>query len=233
MKKYTNLFSVLFLLLGGAAYWLHQQIYIQSVDAMGLIIRGSWLEMALWALTAVAAVLAIVLSRKCTVQLCKPLVGVIGCLIYACGALTLIPGVPKGPEMLGLLYRGVAALTVVSMAGICIMRILGKEPHFALEIAPCILGILQLVECYQLWSERPLVLNYFFGVGAVLCLMLFSYHRLERSAKLPNKALYPISGLLGCFFCVAAARQGEFTLFFLAAAFWMAAEMTGLTPAEA
>lgn len=223
-------YSVLFLVLGAVGLVLYRLIFRTAVGADGLIIRYTLPEILLWGLTACAAAGAVVLPRKCTVGQAKPLIGALGSLVYAAGVCTLLLTDPKGPAMLGMAYRGTAGLTVVSLVAGAIMQLRGREPHFAVTVAPCLMAILQLVECYQLWSERPLVLLYFFGLGAVLCVMLFSYHVMARIAKLPHKAMYSVCGLAGVFFCCVAAGQADFSIYFAAAALWMTAEMTALTP---
>lgn len=229
----TTFYSAVYALMGAAAVLLYRQAFLMSTDASGLLVRGSMPEVVLWVLTVCAVLGAVVLSRKNAVGDPGSVMGILGSLIFAAGIYTLLQEPAKGPEALTLMYRGVACLTMVSLAAAAVFRLMGKTPHFVLEIAPALLGILQLVECYQLWSERPLILNYFFGLGAVLCLMMFSYHRMARSAKLPHSIAYPISGLLGTFFCLAAVPQGDFSMFFGAAGLWMAVEMTALTEQEA
>lgn len=230
MKLSKNTFySALYALLGAAGVLLYRRAFSVSTDDMGLLVRGSVPEILLWVLTACAAAGAVVLCRKCTVGDPHPVAGILGNLVYIAGCFTILQEPVKGPELLTLCFRGAACLTMVCLAGSIVFYAMGKKPHFLLELAPALLAFLLLVECYQMWSERPLILNYFFGLGAVLCLLIFSYHRLERSSGLPFKAMYPITGLLGVFFCLAAVPQGDFSLFFAAAGLWMAAEMTALT----
>lgn len=228
----TTFYSALYALLGAAGVLLYRQAFAASTDEMGLLVRGSLPEILLWVLTACAAAGAVVLSRKCTVGDPHPVAGILGSLVYIAGIFTLLREPVNGPELLTLLFRGAPVLTMVCLAASIVFYALRRKPHFLLELAPALLAFLLLVECYQLWSERPLILNYFFGLGAVLSLLLFSYHRLERSAQMPCKALYPITGLLGVFFCLAAVPQGDFSRFFAAAALWIAAEMTSLAEQE-
>lgn len=223
-------YSVLLLVLGAVGLLLYRCVMTGAIGADGLVIRYTLPEIVLWALTACAAVLSVVLTRKCTVGQSGKIPCALGSLIYALGVVTLFTAAAKGPAPLVMIYRGVAGVTILSLVVTAVLRLLGKEPHYLLSVGPCLLGVMQLVECYQLWSERPLVLKYFFGLGAVLSVMVFSYHAMARAAKLPYKALYGISGLLGAFFCCVAVGQGDFAAYFAAAALWITAEMTALTP---
>ena len=76
------------------------------------------------------------------------------------------------------------------------------------------------------------LMNYLFGLGAVLCLVLSAYHRMARAAGLPDKPWHYSVGLLAEYFCAAAVAQGVYVSFFCAAAVWMMAEMSRLRPAE-
>lgn len=232
MKK-TNAYSLLALLLGAIGWVLYGQIFRTSMDAEKLIVRGSLPEILLWVLAAVVLVGAYFLTQKTVVGQPNRWLGTAGCLIYAAGVASLLMEEPQGPELLTLIYRGVACLTVVCLAASACMRLLDRRPWFLLEVGPCLMAILQLVECYQLWSERALVLRYVFGVGAVLSLMLFAYHRMADNAGLPSKRVHAYAGLLSCFFGCLAAAGGEFSLYFAASALWAAMEMTALQPAEA
>lgn len=232
MKK-TNVYSLLALVLGAAGFGLHRMIFRTGLDAQKLVVRGTLPEILLWVLAAGVLVGAFLLAGKTKVGQPNRWLGTLGCLLYAAGISSLLMENPQGPEMLTMAYRAVACLAIACLAASACMRMLDRKPWFVVEVGPCLMAILQLVECYQLWSERPLVLNYVFGVGAVLFVMLFAYHRMADNAGLPAKRMYAYAGLAGIFFSCVAAAQGDYSVYFAASALWVAAEMTALQPAEA
>lgn len=218
---------VFYMLLGLVGCWLYWAIYSRGEQ---ILTRGTLPEILLWVLTAAVFAGAFVIIRGTQVGEIQRGVAWVGNIVYALGTATLMLESPKGPAGLILLYRTFVCLSAAALLAELLTAKSGKTVKFLVKFPPCVLALLHLVECYQLWSEKPLVLDYFFGLGAVLCLMMFSYHRLARSVDLPAKAIQPLCGLLGSFFGVVAAMQGEFTLFFAAAAVWMMAEMTNLQP---
>lgn len=215
-----KLIAPIYLLLGAAGAGLYRAIYAFSLDARELVIRGSIYEIALWALTAVVLLSAVVISSKTRVEaIGNP--PILACLIYALGIFTLTLENAKGPVPLTMLYRIMTWAAIASLLASVLLRIFRKPHHFLLDVAPCILCILHLVECYQLWSEVPQLTDYVFGLGAILCIVLFAYHNMAFRAKLPGKRVYVFAGLAGIFFCCVAAAGTVFELYFLSTAVWM------------
>lgn len=215
-----KLIAPIYLILGAAGAGLYRAIYSFSLDERELVVRGSIYEIALWVLTAAVLVSALVISCKIRVE-ANGNPPVLGCLIYALGIYTLIFVEGEGPAPLVLLYRIMTYASIVSLLLAMVLRLLQKPHHFLLDISPCVLCILHLVECYQLWSEVPQLTDYVFGLGAILCAVLFAYQLMALRAGLPGKRIYVFAGLAGIFFCCVAAAGTGFALYFLGTALWM------------
>lgn len=212
--------SLIYLLLGASGAGLHRMIYSRALDDRGLIVPGNVYGIVLLVLTAAALLGAVAVSTKTKVTANgKP--PVVGCIVYALGIWSLTLTGAKGPAPLVLLYRTVTYAALVSLALMVILRLLGKPHYFLLDVCPCLLCILHLVECYQLWSEVPQLMDYVFSLGAILCAMLFSYHNMAMRAELPGSRVYVFAGLAGIFFCCIAAMQNVFPYYFLSTAVWM------------
>lgn len=216
-----KLIAPIYLLLGAAGAGLYRAIYAFALDERELVVRGSIYEIALWVLTAAALLSAVAVSSKTRVE-ANGNPPVLGCLVYAFGLFTLTLTDAKGPAPLIMLYRIMTWAAIASMLVSVVLRFFRKPHHFLLDLAPCILCILHLMECYQLWSEVPQLTDYAFGLGAILCAVLFAYHIMAIRAGLPGKKVYVFAGLAGIFFCCVAAAGTRFELYFLCTAVWMA-----------
>lgn len=222
-----------FLVLGVIAQSVYRWLYTLVEDPVSGLLPGfTAAECMLWALVALAAVGAFLFTRKTSLAPAGPLAGVGGNVLFALGAATLLLEPVQGPAGLVVAYRGFCLLAVVSLLAMAFLRGTGRKVPFLLELGPCLMCIMLMLECYQLWSEVPQLTNYVLGLGAVLCLALEGYFRLARAAGLPEKSWYHAIGLLGIFFCAAAVAQGDFTWFFTAAAVWLAGTYAGLRPGE-
>jgi len=234
------------LILGAAAGLLLRQLLFVQLDERGLIIPGTAMQAIVWVLSAVAAAAAVYPCLKAQLSPAGKISGMAS-IVMAAGMGTVLTETITGPAVLVMLHKIVLIAAAVLLLGAGIQALLHKqtvpadtEPEdesgdaapaapasllsllpYAAAAALSVFSILQLVVCYQRWSERPQLLAYFFGVGAVLCIMVYAYGLLEREAGMACRKLTVFSGTLGIFFAAAAAGQGEFTLFFAAAALWM------------
>ncbi len=235
MKKNvkTAYLAPVYLILGIITQGVYRWLYTCVEDeTSGLLPAFTVPELLLWALIAAAAVGAFLLTRKTVLDAPSRMIGVGGNVLFAVGVATLLLEDPRGPAGLVTAYRAACVLAAVSLAVSAFLQGSGRKVPFLLELCPCLMCILQMLECYQLWSEVPQLTNYVLGMDAVLCLALVGYFRLARAAGLPDKCWYHAIELLGAFFCTAAMAQGSFTWFFTTAAVWLAGSCTGLRPAE-
>jgi len=227
-------YSIGYLVLGFAAGGLYHWLYTGFMQdkASMLLAGGSVAEILLWVLTALAAVGAFVLCRRKGIPQPSRLLGAFGDLVFAAGVASLWLEEPHGPVVLVRLYQVFICAGAASMFVSAVLRARGKKQNFLLEIAPCVLCILQLVECYQLWSEVPQLMDYVLGVGAILFLTLTAYHRMARVAGLKTCPRHYAFGLLSVYFCCAAVFQGDSAPFYAAAAIWVMTDLTALTAVE-
>lgn len=226
MNRKLQFLPPVMLVLGLAACFLHHETFTH-LDAAQILVRGSLPEILLWVVTAAAALAAFVGHNVKFGASFAP-VAAAGDLAFAVGIYTLLQFEAKGPEPLKRVYQGVILLAIVCLVVMAVMRLLGKTPFYILHLGPSLLCLAHLVECYQLWSEKPLLLDYFFGLGAVLCLMLSAYHRLAAAAKLPEGRDRTVCCLLGIFFCTVAVMQVEFPIFFASGVVWLLANATAV-----
>lgn len=227
MKKY----SWLFLIPGALGAWLYRMIFIVALDESELIVRGGWAEVCLWVLTAGVFIAAAVLCRKEDAPGENP--PLVASLALACGTFLLTRAEYTGPAPLILVFRVSAYAACASAVLAAVLWLLKKNHAFALDIAPCLMGILHMVVCYQMWSEIPQLLEYFFSLGAVLCVALFGYQLMAAHAKLPGGKMLTFSGLLGIFFCCTAAVGSNFSEYALCMAVWMIGNLTCSNRSEA
>lgn len=236
MKKSMNygMLAPVFLVLGAAAMLVRRWLFTRVEDSIAYLLpRLTLPEVILWVLTAAAIVSAFILTRKTALTVPAAGIAVAGDVLLAGGILLLFFEDVPGPSALVLTYRVFCVLAVLSLLASALLTGIHKKVPFLLHLSPCILLVLHLLICYQLWSEVPQLMNYVLGLGAVLCLALAGYFRLARAAGLPEKCWYHAIGLLGIYFCAGAAGQGTFGFFFTAAAIWLACTYAGLRPAEA
>lgn len=233
-EKQLRLLPPIFLLLGLGAWELQNRLFANHVEdpVSGLLPPATVPEILLWVLTACVIIAAFLLPRKAKMGQGGKITGSLSDVFFAAGVLTLLLEPLKGPAALVLIYKAFCIITAVCLAVTAVLRLLNKTPFFLLSVAPCVLCVLQLMEYYQSFSEVPQLMNYLFGLGAVLCLVLSAYHRMARAAGLPDKPWHYSVGLLAEYFCAAAVAQGVYVSFFCAAAVWMMAEMSRLRPAE-
>ena len=232
--KYINLLPPVSLLLGLAAWQLHSWLYRTQVEdpVSGLLPFGTLPEILIWVLTGCVLLGAFLLTRHVRMGAEKPIIGALSDAFFAAGILTLLLEPTKGPAALVLVYRVFCVAAALSLAVGAVMQLLKRKPFFLLEVSPCVLCVLVMLEYYQFFSEVPQMMNYVLGLGAVLCLSLGSFHRMAQASGLKEKPYYFGIGLLAIYFCAAAGCQGIFVSFFCAAAVWMMAQMARLCPAE-
>lgn len=233
-EKYLRILPPLYGLLGLGAWRLHGWLFEGFVEdsVSGLLPFGALPEILLWVLTGCVIAAAFLFTRHAQMVEGHPAAGALSNAFFAAGILTLLLEPAKGPDALVLVYRAVCVLSAVSLMASAVMQLLKRKPFFLLEVSPCVLCVLVLLEYYQFFSEVPQLMNYVLGLGAVLCLSLGAYYRMARAAGLPDRPYYFAIGLLAVYFCAAAIAQGTYISFFCAASVWMMAEMARLRPAE-
>lgn len=225
--------SPVFLGLGVAALVLHRWLFTLVEDETAWLLPGATLpEILLWVLMAIAAVAALVLTRRTVLQPEGKVFPAVSSVLLAGGIATLLLEDVTGPEALVRIYHWLCILAVPCLVAAAFYQGTERKVPFLLELPVCVMLVTQLLICYQMWCEVPQLMNYVLGLGAVVCLTLAGFFRLAWAAGLPGKPWQNAVGLLGVFFCAAAVAQGNFSWFFTAAAIWLASLYAGLRPAE-
>lgn len=222
----SKFFPASFLLLGIVAAALYRWMYTAAVDAAGLLKPWSVQEIVLLVLTAVACIGSFADAKYCKAAGTGKLLPAIGNLIFAVGVYTLTTIPAKGPTAMVTLYRIFSYVSVPALAVSAGMQLTGKKPFFLLDVCPCVLAALHLVECYQLWSEVPQLMDYFFGVGALLGIILFAFYRIARSVDQPFLPRHLAYCFMGIYFCCVAVMMNAYSVFFATAAIWMVTDLT-------
>lgn len=258
MKKIQNkgIFAMLFTLMGLAAWLLYRQMYASFMDERGLLVAWSVPEVLILVLMACALVGAFVVSHGSAMGQPNRILSAVGDLVFAGGVTSLFfDNVYSWEQVSNALNRlqngygrvangrmrdimlivtsAIAALAVLSLVVSCVRKLMNKQAIFLLNLLPFVVCALMLVECYQLWSELPQMMDYVPALGAVLSLGLTAFHRMERASGLPFKSRHAGFGLLTVFFCCASLGQGDFTLFLAAAAVWTLTDLSALQAAPA
>lgn len=236
MKKLSKpaYLSPAYLLLGVVGMVIHWWLFTRVEDEISWLLPAWTLpQILLLALTAAAIVAAFPLVRVTRIGFSSRVLGTVSSALFAAGTASLatIQGL-AGPEILLRIYRIVAIVGALALAASAVFAAMGKKSPFLLELMPCLVALVQLLVCYQQWSEVPQLMNYIMGLGAVACLTLSTYFRMARAAGLPDKSWYNAIGLIGIYFCAAATANATFCYFFCTASVWLASEYAGMLPVD-
>lgn len=222
--------------LGVLAAALKLGIAVFGTDSKGLLILWHPLELLLWAVTAAAAALVVLCVRKLdgsslyTDNFAPGSAAAMGCTALIGGiaaAVTVAPNIFIRLEVIRM-YLGLLALPALLWVGIC--RIRGKRPFFLFHGVVCLYLIIHTVSHYQSWCARPLMQSFLFPMAASIFLTLFAYYQTAFDVELGNRRMQLGTGLLGSFFCIAAAAGGEDVMLYVGGAVWMLTNLCTLTP---
>ena len=225
-------------LFGSIAMMLRRQLYLTSLDAKGLLQRGTFLEIMLLALTA--AVLCIVFlalrkdrgSDRYEDNYSASIPSALGHVAAATGIFTVCGMASGAASYLGLLWQilGLAAPVCLVLAGI--VRIFGKKPFFLLHIVPCLFLLVYILGSYQTWSSNPQLQDYLFAVLAALSLALFAHYTAAFEAGLGSRKMVLGAGLAAVYLCLAELGWSDQPGLYFGGMFWALTGMCNTVPAE-
>lgn len=189
--------------LGFAGYLVRRLLYTVGVDSRGLLVGGHGLEIALWVLTAGAAVLA--LTAKPVKQTPKPWVIPTGCWFLAIGMLFAGEDLVNGFAGLRTVLKIAAPLVAAALAAAGWRKWKGQSPVPMLWAFASLVLVVRLVAAYQTWSREPQMMDYIFSLLASLCFAVFTYQQAARGLGMAKNGLWQLRfGLLGGYFGLVA-----------------------------
>lgn len=234
----TNCLPLIAAVLGLIALILRLGLFALGMDQKGLLIPGHPLDILVWIFTAAAVLLAAtVLPQKTDAaddsddfRLFAP--AAIGAFALAGGiTLSVLTGWDAWTRLEQLRnLTGIAAIPALVLAGLA--RFQGKQPFFGFHALVCLHLTLRTISHYQIWCSSPQLQTYLFSMAASILLFLFAYYQTASDADLGNPRLRRFTGLLGSFFCLAAAADGADILLYLGGALWMLTNLGRFAPAR-
>ena len=231
MKRRMTAAAVSGLVIAGLREWL----YAAALDEKNLLMPFHPLEMLIWAITAVMAVVLLLWVRKrgyAYGEVPTGLAAALGCFALA---LALVPEVlALRGDFLSLmeklcLYGGILAVPSVACVGICRLR--GKTPFFGFHALLCAWICLRLVVIYRVWSGDPQLMDYVLPMMANVCMGLFAYQQAAWDVNSASPRSLLCWGLLAVFFCMGSLGSEE-PLFYAAGAFWALTNLSRHSPAS-
>lgn len=233
---------------GLAAGWLRFGM-MDSLENQGLLPQGSVHALGLWVLTLGFVVFLFLFSRKmgangefleafppCNLRFALGLAG--GAVMLAVGVKTLsfvdyaaigsvlprIFGGGLGFAALTPLLPGLAEGLLDCAAGGAMMagalrRRQGRVPCPGFHVLVCLSCLYRLIRCFQSWSADPQLHDYVIQLLAMVCLMLFAYHRAGCDAGRIRRRATGMLGLMAAYFCMASLSDPQ-PAFYLAAGLW-------------
>lgn len=238
MKLHMEPKKLKFLILGAGVSGLVLRILLYAVgmDGRGLLIPNHPASIALWCLTAVAAAVLLVFSRKITgpeeYADAHPVSfgAAMGCFALTAGlALTTVREFSEFSSRLHLIIwiLGLICTVTMGITGVC--RLLGRKPYFLMHTALCIYFALRMVSRYRVWSSDPCLQDYCFYLTSYVALMLAAYHQAAFDAGMgKHRALWFFS-LAGGYLCCLSLKGTQDTLLLLGCAIWCFTNLTCLT----
>lgn len=222
-------------LLGLLAMVLRWLVGMLAIDGRGLILPGHPVVVALWVVSAVAAVLVLISvrtldgGRKYEANFSTSRSAAFGCGVMALCA--IFTGVFSSELAgLGLIHKALAVAAGVGMAFVAFARFRGITPNFFYHAVACVFFAIHMVSRYRPWSGDPALLEYVFEVFACVGLMLFAYHQAAFAVGMGKRRTELTLGLLTAFCCLAALPGSEYPLLYAGGGVWTVTNLCSLTP---
>jgi len=118
-------------------------------------------------------------------------------------------------------------LAAACWVGVAAARFRAKRAHVALFLVPTVFYVVELVCQFRLWTRDPIILDYFYDLGALICIMCALFHLGGYCFDLGGRRITVFFSLSGIFFGAAAmaGAPGGDPLRYLAAIFWLLANL--------
>ena len=204
-------------ILGGLAMVCRVLLFALGLDSRNLLVSGSLPDILLAGLCLLALPCAL-LAQAPSGRGSARLSGFTN-LLLAAAMLLFREERGSVAALLWYLFRLGAFASAGALCLLALCRFRDQTPPFGLNAIVCIGFLLRLVACYQVWSHIPQMQNYVFALFGLLFLTGFSYQQTAREISLGSPRWRLRFGLLGCFFCLAAAVPSQ--PFYFLAGLWL------------
>lgn len=146
------------------------------------------------------------------------------CILEAADSLLSLHG--SGRQLLTALTFLLCVLGMLSgllIFAAAMQRQKGRKPSIALYIVPFLYIMLRLVLYFKSWSSDPIILDYCFGLFALLCIMGGSYRIGGYCFDQGKRRLSTFWAMTGVLFCAAAIPGSDMDelCFYCASLLWM------------
>ena len=213
--------------LGLVGFGLRKGLYVTAVDTKNLLQAGHPLEIALWAVVVLAAVVAVIAGRQQPATgKSVPAVSFAGSILLAAGILATVLG-SFGLYGLALARSILGILAALSLVAAAVQQLQKKPVFFLLYGVVCIFLAVHMVSCYQGWSSNPQIQDYVFTLLACVGLMLFAYQKTACAVSCGSMGLMRFIGTMTVFCCFTALSGTECLLLCLAGGIWVIAGLLG------
>lgn len=222
---------------GAAAGLLRLGLYRFGTDEKGLLITGHPLEIALWLLSAAAAVFVVLQVRNETdcrryeANFPAGILSPVGCILFAAGLIATFLSSPLAFTTLELLRNIGYLLAAAALIAVAVCRKLGKHVPFGFHALVCVALILHTVSYYRIWSSHPQLMDAFFPMMGCILLMLFAYYQTAFDVAMGSRRMQLGTGLLAAVFCFAALPGSSTQLLYIAGGIWTLTNLCARTPA--
>lgn len=237
MKKYWNTKNLPYAVagMGLAGLVLRLCLYTFAVDEKNLLTANHPLEIALWVLAAVAAVLVVTVvwkldgSNRYADNFTPSASAAVGAFALAVGILATVLA-DWGTAGIGLARNLVGVLAAASLIVTGISRWKGRRPLFLFHLTVCVFFALQNVSHYQSWSGNPQFQDYVFSLWASLTLMLFAFYQASFDVGSGRRRMQLSMGLLAGFCGLTAMAGSQEPILYLTGSIWAFANLCTLEP---
>lgn len=224
----SNWLILLTLLCGLVGLLLRAWLYGSGLGEDNLLAANHIAGILVVILSVAAAVALLLLTRNCSTRgkyadafpACP--IAAVGSFVGAAGILitSMIDLIRKDVSfapVLGLL--GIIAGAALVFTGYC--RLKGRRPSFLFHTMVCLYFMLRLISLYQGWSADPQLHDYCFQLLAIVCIMLYAYHRAAQDLKVAPRRQLVLYGLLGAYFCCLSLVRSDAIWLYAGMAVWM------------
>lgn len=224
------------IILGCCALILRRLLYALTVDVKNLLPVNHPLEIALWILTAAAAVWIIASvwklegSNAYEDNFRPSLTAAVGHYIAAAGILLTVLLPWGGTGRLVLLRRvlGIAAAVGLIVAGRC--RKAGKCPLFLTHLAVCVFFVVHMLGNYGIWCSNPQLQDYWLDLSASALTALFAFYEAAFDVGMGRRRMQLATGLMAAYLGYGALSGSGNPILYFGCAVWALTDLCSLTP---